>query len=427
MKRPIGAFMVMFVLVLAGGEVAARELRLPAVTGNYHAMRYEWGSTWGGALDLILGATLRLDAGSSQPHSFVSKLYDGNPGRLEEPTGSFLIFDGARAAVRISLPEWRQVDRVSVFVLEKRGDTAAAIRLAWSGAADASAIALERRIVETRAGLARVEYRSSAPIGARGGQLSLVYENPDFASAFVAEVAVDGLGMTDAAADASSEPPPRLVWWQRAAMTPAAPFQLHSLLIQAGTSGSKEADLVPAWLVVPRTARAAAVPLVVLLGDLAAPHPPLEVLGFAGRPELALAPALLDAGMAVLVVGLRGWPQPVPAGLQPRRLAAALSQALAGPVAKSVGVSFGALGIWGIGPAADVAVEAARGSRAFRAMAVWHPPARACGWADENCPWSAPQATALLRVPRLGFTESDKADAVAFFEATLVRALGSPD
>src|SRR5205814_8452794 len=134
---------------------------------------------WGGALDAILGGSVFLDPASSQPKGFLTRVYDGNPGQLEEPTGSFLIFDGPRAAFRVSVPPWRTVDRFAFYALEARSRSAASAHLAFEDAAGRSReVTLDRRVVGTRGGLVHVEYRSrSERLAASGGVFRLAYEN----------------------------------------------------------------------------------------------------------------------------------------------------------------------------------------------------------------------------------------------------------
>jgi len=148
-------------LCLAAAASATGADRPSGPTVNHYAMGYSWGSAWGGPLEAILGGEVRLDATSSQPRGFVSKLYDGHVGALADPTGSFLVFDGPRAAVRVSVPEWRDVGSVAVFVLEAAGATRAVLSATFAKPGSAPArIEFERRVTERKAGLARVEYRS---------------------------------------------------------------------------------------------------------------------------------------------------------------------------------------------------------------------------------------------------------------------------
>jgi hypothetical protein len=327
----------------------------PAPTNNYVAVAGTWDADWVGVLDVIMGDDLRLDPTSSQPKGFLSRVRTGSPGSLEDPTGSFLIFDGPRAAFRLRVPEWRSVDSFGFFALERRKGSRAVARLEFTRPAGAArAIPLARRVIATRNGLAHVHYETPQPdLGLAGGELRLVYESPDFASAFVGEIRVDRLGeKVGAHRDACVACPPRLLSWQQARAPDG--ITLHSLLVAVAQTGDKSTDVVPAWLVQPApTGATAPLPLVVVVQDPVDPLNSLEALGMAGRPEYAVAPALARSGNAVLVVQLAGGDRDG----NLHRLGALIEEVTRGSFARHAHVSFDAdrLGILGYGDGAKLA------------------------------------------------------------------------
>ncbi len=107
----------------------------------------------------------------------------------------------------------------------------------------------------------------------------------------------------------------------------------------------------------------------VLFHDPASPFPPLELLGLAGRPEAAVAPALADAGIATLVVAVPALPAACAADgwLQTLRIAAVLDTIVDGAFSRHLGVAIdrGRVGAWGEAGGAALAREAVRGDSRY--------------------------------------------------------------
>jgi hypothetical protein len=358
MRRALAA------LLVAAGMPACGAERPAGPTVNHYAMEYAWGSPWGGPLEAMLGGDVRLDASSSQPKGFVSKLYDGNAGALADPTGSFLIFDGPRAAVRVRIPAWREVGSVAVYVLEAAGATQASLGATFTKPGSAPArVEFERRVMGRQAGLVHVEYRSTRKEALSAGELLVTYENTDLGSAFVGEVALDGLAATPSAWPDPAPPGSRLLYWRR---WDAHGARLHALLIKAAATGGKDRDVAPAWVAHPLGADRKPLPLVVLVADPDTPQGALELLGFAGRPEWALAPRLVEAGLAVLVVDPARATRAAPVRDEEyaARVEAALAQVLDGAFARqgAVAIDRDRVGMWAYGKASSVArVAGSRG------------------------------------------------------------------
>lgn len=310
-------------------------LQTPSITANYYSMNYKWGSKWGGALDSILGGSILLDRSSSQPKGFLSRIYDGQFGNVDDPTGSFMIFDGPHAAIRIFAPAWREINSFGFYALEtKTLSKAQAILVFKKNNEEIKKVNLLKKTLSSKKGLAHVKYYSqSEDLGLSDGEFFLVYDNPDFASAFISEIVVDGLSEKNGVGkecftaisptcqlkDIASwrknyieglnsrhkeQPFPNLVFWQKKENDSDPGFGIHSLIIKTGNTGKKEYDLTSAWLAYPTEGEKNKIPLVVLVHDPTSPYSPLELLGLTGRPEFALAPALVQSGMAVLVVDL---------------------------------------------------------------------------------------------------------------------------
>jgi hypothetical protein len=354
--------------------------KTPAPTENRYSLEYNWGSAWGGALDAIVGGTIFLDASSSQPKGFLSRIYDGNRGSLADPTGTFLIFDGPRAAFRIVVPEWREVRSIALDALEATRRSRGSVHLFFTrGGFARQEIVLSRRIVERRNGLAHARYVGLASSGGwTDGEFLLTYENPDFASAFLSEITLDGLG-TEAT---PGEPPdPLLVFWQRFRTADAKPLVLDSMMIRTDSTGDKAIDLTPAWLVSPAGRGTGALPLVVAVNETDSGRSGLEILGLEGAPELGLAPVLAEAGIAVLVVDL---PASRRRRYDPRMLArkvlASLAQVLSGQFLRRSGVTIdpARIAIWGNEDGAIPALIATLEEPRFQSVALSGVPNRYC-------------------------------------------------
>lgn len=368
----------LLMVLLVGGQISPVRAdplpsKTPAPTENRYSLRYTWRSTWGGALDAILGGTVFLDPSSTQPKGFLSRIYDGSRGNLADPTGSFLIFDGPRAAFRVAVPEWREVRSIALDALEATSRSRASVHLFFTRAGfPREEIGLSRRVTGRRNGLALARYVGVASGGSwTDGEFLLAYENPDFSSAFVSEITVDGLGteaMPGEPADAL------LVFWERFRTAEPKPLVLDSMMIRTGRTGDKSVDLTPAWLVSPSAAGAGhALPLVVAVNRADSGRSGLEVLGLEGRPELSLAPVLARAGIAVLVVDL---PMSRKARYDPKMLArkiqASVAQVLSVPFSGRSGVTIdrSRIALWGNEDGVVPALLAAGGDPRFQAVAL---------------------------------------------------------
>lgn len=274
---------------------------MPSPTLNHHSMLYHVPTPWDAPLNAMLRANILLTASSSQPKGFVGRLHDGNPGNVDDPTGSFLIFDGPHAAVRIRVPAWRSVDRVDFYTLEARKATRASARVDFKASSGKPRrIAVVREVVAMRGDAAHVRYHSGRHrLALRDGELVVSYDNPDFSSAFVAEIAFDGLAASPPSVARDAAASERIVFWQSST---TAGMGLHSLMLKTADTGKVESDLTVAWVGYPHGSANRPLPLVVLIADPAERSSALELLGFEGRPELAVAPELVRAGLAVLVV-----------------------------------------------------------------------------------------------------------------------------
>jgi len=360
---------------LVGMASAAERARSPAA--NHYAMRYHWGSPWGGPLEAMLGGLVHLDASSSQPGGYASRLYDGHVGTLEDPTGTFLVFDDSHAAIRVDVPAWRDVEAFSFYVLESARASKASARVTFTGIDRAQReLPLARRIVATRGAVAHVEYRTTGLEAAlSNGQFSLVYDNPDFSSAFIAEVVLDDL--------ASITPPApggpaasQLLFWRR--VEAAGGLRLHSLMVRTGRTGVKERDVTPAWLAVPRAHDGSAVPLLILVQDSSAPDAALELMGLAGRPEWALAPAFAQAGFAALVIDAPTVDARAGVADYVGRVRGVLEQLTKSSFARQAGIDIDAtrIGVWSYGNGAGAALAVAAADAGRRRAGLSHPPRR---------------------------------------------------
>ena len=319
--------------------------QVAAPTVNRHAMLFSWGSAWGGPLDAILGGAIRLAPSSTQPKGYVSRLFDGNPGQLDDATASYLIFDGPRADIDVRLPEWRSVDRLDVFTLESANTSRARLVATYRAAAAERALDFKRQVVDQRGSAVRVRYTARAGGAAwRGGGFEIRYDSPDLGSAFVAEVALDGVGQAHDSGEATR---PRLLAWQS---TGNAHLMLHSVIVAAAATGERERDLVPAWIALPVPTRGR-LPLAVLVGAPGEAGAAGELLGFEGRPERAMAETLVRRGMGVLVVDCAWRREPADCAAA---IDAVLAEAASGDFARSApgAIDLQRVGLWAA-PRAD--------------------------------------------------------------------------
>jgi len=398
------------------------DIKKSAPTANFYGAHYVWGSQWGGSLDTLLRDNLFLDVSSTQPKGFLSRAYDGNPGNLSEPTGSFLIFDGPVAVFRITVPDWRTVNSFDVFVMESTKRTQASFELFFERkGGNREQLKMSRKVVSRKNGLAHVKYEAELLANAKSdGEFLFKYHNPDFASAFVSEIVIDGVGdhptgvtpkrggisrwldeimaiptingvsellkKPESIADIFSlirswtnlfyvwisnvisgteeasiaESPTQWLFWKQHDFGENANSELHSLIFRTDQSGDRHIDLASAWLGYPREKSNKRVPLVVLVSDHNVPGSPLELLGFSGRPEFALASELLSAGLAILVVApiyekING----VRDGDQKNRLKKVLDYVLDGDFIKftDLDIDDDRIGIWGWGAGAMLALN----------------------------------------------------------------------
>ncbi|HUQ26986.1 MAG TPA: hypothetical protein VM051_00245 [Usitatibacter sp.] len=367
---------IAWALVLLACAGAAMGLERPAgPTVNHYAVEFQWGSPWGGELEAILGGKVRLDASSSQPKGFTSKLYDGNTGNLESPTASFLIFDGPRAVVRIAVPEWREVGSIAVYVLEATRSSKGALSVSFARqGSPGTRLKFARRVIASKAGLAHVEYRSLPGAALSGGEFVVTYENADFSSAFVGEVALDGLASNAPWADPATRGSRLLYWrhWDVPAQRGTA--RLHALMIKTDSSGSRARDVTPAWLAHPVVGDGSPLPLVVLFQDPKTVDGALELLGLAGRPEMSLAGRLVEAGCAVLVVDVPAPSASEAPAAHAARIDAVLLQVLEGAFAKHgrIAIDRQRMSIWGYGTGTSTVLLAAVPGR-YRRVAISRP------------------------------------------------------
>jgi hypothetical protein len=397
------------------------DIKKSAPTANYYGAHYVWGSQWGGSLDTLLRDNLFLDASASQPKGFLSRAYDGNPGSLSEPTGSFLIFDGPVAAFRLVVPNWRKVKSFGAYVMESTESTQASFELFFEHSeGNREQLRMSRKVIAKKNGLAHVKYETELLTTAKsGGEFLFKYQNPDFASAFVSEIVIDGVGeqpilltseragilnwldeilavptmrglseffkgpeniadvfslmrswanlfytwasnLSFGAVQApSKESPTKWLFWKQHAFGENAKSELHSLIFRTDQSGDRHKDLAPVWLGYPPEKSNEKVPLVVLVSDHNVPGSPLELLGFSGRPEFALATELLSAGLSVLVVAPIFEVRPVSDSDQKDRIKKVLDYVLDAHFIKftDLDIDEDRIGIWGWGAGAMLALK----------------------------------------------------------------------
>jgi hypothetical protein len=293
-------------------------------------------------LRLLVGEDLAFAAGSSRPLATIARLYDGDPGALDDVASTFVEFDGARAALDYRVKEWRKPRQFVLTALEKPGDPAR-LRLVHVDARGRSTpVETTRRVVQRRGEAALVEHAGRAGAGLAAGTIRIEYQAPGSAHARLGEFVVDGMGrgrpaigkggvrtveewmrlrgesqcplvrerMRKLGPDPSSRStlrallqpvnprfPTLLVYW-KSVPSPDRQSTTHAFVLKVDDTGNVLIDYVRAWLVVPATA-ARELPLVILpqQGHIYAAQEPL---GVQGEVELGMAPDLAAAGIASL-------------------------------------------------------------------------------------------------------------------------------
>jgi hypothetical protein len=388
-----------------------------APTINYFSQFGEWGNPWTSALDILNGSNIFLDPSSSQPKGFVSRIYDGNLGSLNDPTGSYLIFDDNKAAIRVLVPDWRVINSVDLYALESVEKTKAKVKLYFINLnGRRETLNFTRKVKAIKNGLAQVEYKSwPNNLGKTNGEFLILYDNTDFSSAFISEIIINGLGV-------SSKIPPNklqknklmcsdgngltcskinldslrisdvdisltsLEFWRIKKIQNKNPYNIHSFIIKTDNVGDQYRDITPAWLFYPIDAKTKAIniPLVVIVGDTSEINSSLELMGFIGRPEFAIAPDLVKAGFGVLIVNL---PESITTIAQHKKIKMVLNQVLKDSVKRSLslGLNSDKIGIWGYGNGATLAILAASVDERYSAIGLSRPKFNINSNVDQIC------------------------------------------
>lgn len=320
-----------FLLVPTGFAASQTGLQGTDPYASHFAFEVAPPQTWRAILGWLYRDMLKPVTGSAQPRGYWSKLYDGESGKIEDPS-SFLVFDGKYVALDITLPSWRSLNSVALTAHEPRyrpGATTLTILREGS----LHRLSVSRHWVD---GVAT--YRASG-VASRGARLRLEYQAGG-PMAELGELYLDDLGkarsipaelktrtITDWRATIGHRECDRVMAgyekvqsagqgavlarllgdgsrfktrWVGHNRVPDSENVTHSLIFQVDDTGDPRMDLVRAWLVTPSKAPAQ-IPWVVL------PHQghvfaALEPLGVGGERELALGPRLTSRGVAVLAL-----------------------------------------------------------------------------------------------------------------------------
>jgi dienelactone hydrolase len=321
-----------------GGPGRAGPPSSPAVLREALLMR-EF-SAWNGLLNALYRDAVSLEPDSSQPKNYLIALTDGVRGSFADFPGSFVLFDGPVAAVRVQLPSWRRVGSLSFNTVEVGGQPPPAVALRHEQADGAvREVALARTEREWKGNVVLAQYAARLEPAARGGELVVRYDNHELAFAFVDELVLDGLG--DGRTPAFPALPADLAAWQathgpaeraRVEAATARPLAdrellhalmgepssgvdsrlvflerlaapgggaLYALALRVDATGVPLLDIVRAFLRVPD--RPGRLPLVVL-NHQGTTFGAAEPVGLLGRRELGLAEELAGQGVASLAV-----------------------------------------------------------------------------------------------------------------------------
>jgi dienelactone hydrolase len=297
-------------------------------------------SAWNGLLNALYRDAVSLEPDSGQPKNYLIALTDGVRGSFDVFPGSFVLFDGPVAAVRLRLPAWRRVASLAFSAVEVGGQAPPTVALRHEQAdGGVREVALTRTEREWKGNVVLAQYAADLEPPARGGELVVRYDNHDLEYAFVDELVLDGLGdrrspalpawprdlaawqadygaaeraRVDAATarpladrellqallgEPSSAIPTRVVYLDRVAAPEGG--TLYALALRVDATGVPTLDVARAFLRVPD--RPGRLPLVVLNHQTTV-FGAGEPFGLFGRRELALAEELAAQGVASLAV-----------------------------------------------------------------------------------------------------------------------------
>ena len=154
-------------------------------------------SEWNAVLNVIYGRRIRTEPESSQPLDYINKLVDGvYADFIGLPGTSFLVFDGPKAFIRLTVPDWHEIGTLKFGAGEIKGQKLpqVSIRHLRKDGKTVS-IPIQRKFIKSKGRLEVYEYSTTPEdAGIQGGEISIRYDNGELGFAFLDEITIDSLG-----------------------------------------------------------------------------------------------------------------------------------------------------------------------------------------------------------------------------------------